>query len=39
MTVIKDEKYKKALLVELCEVYVSTGLEIHGFVGKNLRFF
>ena len=39
MTVIKDSKYKKALLVELIEVYVSKGHSIHMLVGKDLKDF
>nr|WP_298930989.1 hypothetical protein [uncultured Allomuricauda sp.] len=36
MTVIKDSKYKKALLVELIEIYVEKGHSIHMLVGKHL---
>ena len=36
---IKDTKYKKALLVELIEVYVSKGHAIHILVGKDLNEF
>ncbi|MCK0137312.1 hypothetical protein [Arenibacter sp. S6351L] len=39
MTVIKDTKYKKALLVELIEVYVSKGHAIQMLVGKDLNDF
>lgn len=39
MTVIKDLKYKKALLVELVEVYISKGCSIHLLVGKDLHDF
>tara|TARA_R110001583_G_scaffold193212_1_gene361180 strand:- start:6445 stop:6636 length:192 start_codon:yes stop_codon:yes gene_type:complete len=39
MTVIKDTKYKKALLVELIEVYVSKGHAIQMLVGKDLHDF
>ncbi|WP_437372828.1 hypothetical protein [Maribacter litoralis] len=39
MTVIKDSKYKKALLVELIEVYISKGHSIHMLVGKDLHDF
>ena len=36
MTVIKDLKYKKALLAELIEVYVEKGHSIHMLVGRPL---
>ena len=39
MTIIKDSKYKKALLVELIEVYISKGHSIHMLVGKDLHDF
>lgn len=39
MTAIKDTKYKKALLVELIEVYISKGHSIHMLVGKDLHDF
>lgn len=35
MTAIKDSNYKKALLVELFEVYVSKGHSIPMLVGKD----
>ena len=36
MTLIRDTKYKKALLIELIEIYISKGHSIHMFVGKDL---